>query len=173
MSTPQGAASAPDEHAQAGAPAPAANAGAFQALAQYGAALMPGRTGRRPPSRPDAPLICTLCNVSLVRTAYASRTRLCLACMRAPSVAGGMRFCQRCHRLHPLADFSGTKHSCEAKLNAGSARRQRRRTSPVGGAAPAPQAVPRTVSERAPVDAESSRLLGIALLTELLQSGDR
>ena len=124
------------------------DAAAFQsALAQYGSAVVPPRPGRRrPPSRPDDPLVCTLCHADLVRTAYAQRTRLCLPCMTAPSVENGTtRFCQRCHRLHPLDAYEGAKRSCEAKLShAGSARRERRRVpakKPAG-----PKALPAAVT---------------------------
>ena len=161
-------------------PAPPRDAppAAFAALAAYGSGLVPAPAARRPPNRSDAPLVCTLCNATVVRTAYALRTRLCIPCMRAPTVEGGRRFCQRCHRLHPLSAFKGSKHSCEVKLVAGSARRQRQRAAtepaPAAAAAPAPPPpVPRTVGAGGDQSLEEGRLQGIELLTELLQSTDR
>jgi hypothetical protein len=38
-----------------------------------------------------------------------------------------MRLCQRCHRLHPLSDFSGNKHACKTALVALAASMSRRR----------------------------------------------
>ena len=161
-------------------PAPPRDAppAAFAALAAYGSGLVPAPAARRPPNRSDAPLVCTLCNATVVRTAYAQRTRLCPSCMRAPTLEGGRRFCQRCHRLHPLSEFKGSKHSCEVKLNVGSVQRQRRRALAAPAAAAAavapvpPPPVPRTVGAGGE-SLEQDRLRGIALLTELLQGAER
>jgi hypothetical protein len=68
------------------------------------------------------------------------RLRLCETHQLADAVrltdGSVARLCQRCHRLHPLSAFSGTKHACKQALAALAAANSRRRAA---CAAPSPQ----------------------------------
>lgn len=60
------------------------------------------------------------CTESLLSLrAYNRRAKLCVNHLRADCVAtaaGMVRFCQKCHRLQPLGDFEGDRHTCRAAL---------------------------------------------------------
>jgi len=50
---------------------------------------------------------------------YFQRLRLCPAHAHAPALlldGALLRFCQKCNKLHPLADFEGQKRACAAQL---------------------------------------------------------
>jgi hypothetical protein len=74
------------------------------------------------------------------RTPLTHRARLCEAHQLADAVrlADGStaRLCQRCHRLHALSAFSGTKHACTQALAALAVANSRRRAA---RAPPSPQ----------------------------------
>ena len=85
------------------------------------AALRSASRGRQAAAR--APPACQVagCDARLdVGSRYQHRTHLCalhLCALEVPAPGGGLqRFCQGHHKLHPLAQFTGSTHTCTAKL---------------------------------------------------------
>ena len=71
----------------------------------------------------SAPPACQVagCDARLdVGSRYQLRTHLCalhLCALEVPAPGGGLqRFCQGHHKMHPLAQFTGSTHTCTAKL---------------------------------------------------------